>query len=118
MTCNHLTDDCTSTPTNPCTPSDDLPADLPPTWISTFVGVGEHDYREVPPLDPSWTGAGNRIGPFSGMMAALIYLTHQRGIAWVEQHILQLVASVEDGSIAWVTDNLGYAISLTPTVGD
>lgn len=77
---------------------------MKPRWIVKHVGVGEHEYEEA-----------GREGPFPSMLDALAKLVTEHGGDWVDENVLDLVASQDDGCIAWITDDLGYSIEDSPT---
>ncbi|MFF8902534.1 hypothetical protein ACF082_34260 [Streptomyces lydicus] len=68
-------------------------------WIAYYNGFGDHDYLET-----------HREGPYATMLEALQHLERRFGAKWVEDNIVALVVSDEDGSIAWYTDDQGVSI--------
>lgn len=69
-------------------------------YIHTYVGIGEHGYK--------WDHVE---GAFDGFLEALKVLIGKHGPEWVDEQILNLAAGNADGTIAWVTDDLGYCIT-------
>jgi hypothetical protein len=72
-------------------------------WIAYHNGVGEHSFVET-----------HREGPFPNMMSALRRLEELQGVDWVEENVLELVASDLDGTIAWVDDEHGISVHASP----
>lgn len=72
-------------------------------WIAYHNGVGEHSFVET-----------HREGPYLNMVEALRHLERTQGIDWVDANVLTLVASDEDGCIAWVDDEHGVSIHRDP----
>jgi hypothetical protein len=72
-------------------------------YIHVYVGTddnGGNGYR--------WKEAS---GAYDGFVEALKELARIHGEEWVDEHYQDIVASSADGTIAWVTDVLGYCIT-------